>query len=82
MIVQEWIKSFAIFWYILVFGGYIMVPKLFKLWKRSAMVGSIVVVGVLIYFVLLHLVCDLKAAQMNVEQSDLGTYALQVQTGL
>ena len=36
----------------------------------------IVVVGVL-----LHFVCDLKATQVNMQQSNSGTYALGVQTG-
>ena len=29
---KEWVKSFAIFWYILVCGVYITWPKQFKLW--------------------------------------------------
>ena len=59
--------SFAIFWYLLLCGTYIMWPKQSKLWKVLSMVGSIVVVGVLTYWVLFSTVCELKAAQMNIQ---------------
>ena len=39
-------------------------------------VGSIGVVGVLTLFALLYPMCDLEATQMNVQQSNSGTYAL------
>ena len=51
----------------LVCGVYITWPKKFKLWKESTVLGSIVVVGVLTC-VLLHSVCDFKAAQMNMKR--------------
>ena len=44
-----------------------MWPKQFKLGKVAAVVGSIVVVGVSTRYVLLHTMCDLKAAHMNVQ---------------
>ena len=53
---------------------YIMWVKWFKLWKVPAMVGSIVVIGIYIYIyrthhALFHFICDLKAAQINMQWS-------------
>ena len=50
---------------LLVCGMYIMWLKKFKPWKKPAMVGSIMVVGVLACCTLFHSMCDLKAMQMN-----------------
>ena len=47
--------------------------KQFKPWKLLV-VGSIVVTGVLTR-VLIQSMCDSKAAQMNMQQSNPGTYA-------
>ena len=44
------------------------------------MVGSLVVVGALARYALLHCECDLKATHMNLLY-DSGTYAPRVQTG-
>ena len=44
-------------------------PKQFKLWQVPAVFSSIVVVGALTHCALLHSVCDLKAAQMNMQSS-------------
>ena len=53
-------------------------PKQFKLWQLPTVVGSIVLLGVLTHCILLHSMCDLKPAQMNVQLSNSETYALQV----
>ena len=45
---------------------YIMLPKQFNPWEVLAVIGSIVVVGVLTRCALLHSVCDFK---MNVQHS-------------
>ena len=50
-------------------GMSIMSSKQFKSWKVSAVVGSIIVVGVLTYCTLLHFESDLKDAQINLQQS-------------
>ena len=50
----EWVKNFALFWYILVSGFYITWPKQFKTWK------GLVVVGILTHTALFHF----KVAQM------------------
>ena len=60
-------KFCNIFGNVLVCGVYIMWPKQFKVWKVPTVVGSIVVVGVLTSYALLYLMCDLKAAQMNMQ---------------
>ena len=44
------------------------ISKHFKLWKVPAVVG-IIIVGILIKYVLVHFMCDLKAVQMNVQWS-------------
>ena len=43
-----WVKSFAIFYYVLVYGAYTTWPKQFKPWKVDVVIGSIVVVGTLL----------------------------------
>ena len=48
---------------------FIMLLKLFKLWKLPTVVGSIMLVGVLTCCALLHLMCDLKPTKMNVQCS-------------
>ena len=53
----------------LVYGMYISQLKQFKLWKVSAVVGSIVIDGALTCYALLLCVCDLKTAQMNMQYS-------------
>ena len=53
----------------LVCGTYISWLKQFKRWKVPTVVGSIEVVGILTCCALLHLVCDLKTAQVNVQYS-------------
>ena len=53
----------------LVCSTYITLPKQFKPWKIPAVVGSIVVVGVLTSGALLQSKCDMKAIQMNVQCS-------------
>ena len=62
----RWVKRFEIFCYMLVCG---MRLKQFKLWKVLAVVGSIMVVDVLTCHALLRSICDLKAAQMNMQHS-------------
>ena len=64
-----WIKSFTIFWYMLVSSMHIMQPKQFKSQKLSAMIGSIMVVGAVTCCVFLHSMCNLKATKMNVQYS-------------
>ena len=67
--ILEWIKSFAIFWYMLVCGVYITWLEQFKpLWVH-AVVGNIVIVGALTQYALLHFVVNLKAAEMKVKCS-------------
>ena len=65
--ILSWVKSFVIFWYMLVCSMYIKWLKQFKLWKVLTAIGSIVVAGVLTSHALLHFVYDLKAALMNVQ---------------
>ena len=60
------IKTFALFWYMLVCSAYIMWPNQFKV---HTVVGSIVVVGVLACCEMFLSMCDLKAAQMNMQCS-------------
>ena len=48
------------------FGIYITWLKQLKLCKVPALVGSIMVIGVIIHCALLHSLYDLKAVQMNV----------------
>ena len=67
--IQGWVKSFAIFWYVLSYGTYITWLKQFKLWKKPTVVSSIVVVGALTCCVLPHSVSDLTATQMNIQHS-------------
>ena len=54
-----------------VWGAHITWPKPFKRWKVSAVVGSIVAVGVLTRCALLDSLYDLKAAWMNVRRTSL-----------
>ena len=61
------VKSFAIFWYMLVCGTYIMWPKQFKLWERLDMDGSFMKIGALTHRTLFHSMYDLIAAQMIVQ---------------
>ena len=60
------VKSFAIFWCILICNMYI---TWMKLWKVYTIVDSIEVFGVLTCCALLHSMYDLKAAQMNMQCS-------------
>ena len=60
-----WVKSFAIFRYVLVCDAYSSWPK----WKVSAVIVSTMVVGALTRCALLHFLFDLKASQMNVQYS-------------
>ena len=53
-----WVKIFAMIWYVLVCGMYIMRLKQFKLLN---------VVSALTCCALLHSVCNLKATQMNMQ---------------
>ena len=62
---QGCVKSFGMFWYVLVCHMCIVWPKQFK---PLTVVDSIVVVSALTY-TLLHLMCDLKAAQMIAQHS-------------
>ena len=64
-IIKKWVKSFAIFWYVIVRNMYIIWQKQFKLWKIPVMIGSIMVVVMLICYALLHFMWDLKAIKMN-----------------
>ena len=66
--IQRWVKSFIIFWYVLVCNMYIRWLKNFKPWELPAVVTGILVV-VLIHWVLLYSICNLKATQMNVEHN-------------
>ena len=60
---------------------HIMCPKQFKLASIPAVVFSLMVIGALIQSGLLHLMWDLKAAQMNVPCSlNLETYSLWAQS--
>ena len=59
-----WIKSFLY-----------MNMEQFKLLKGLAVVGSVMVDGVLTHCALLHLTCDLKAAKMNVQFSLIWEYS-------
>ena len=61
-------QSLTPFWFVLFCSAYITWPNQFKQWKVLAMVGSIVVVGALSRFSLLHSMRDLKVAQMNVQR--------------
>ena len=64
-----WVKSFTIFWYVLVCDAYIMWLKQFKSLKVPIVVGSIVLVSALTYCALLHFMFDLKASQINEQHS-------------
>ena len=65
----KWVKNCEIFWYVLVYWAYIMWPKQFRPCKLPAVVGNIVVVGVLTCCALLYCVRHLKDAQMNMQHS-------------
>ena len=54
--------------------------KQFKQGEVPTVIDSIVVVGTLKCRALLHSLRDLKAAQMNMKQSNLATFALQIKT--
>ena len=66
-ILLRWVKSFAIFWYVVVFSVYIMWLKQLKLWCVLSVVGSIVVVSASTRCTLFSFVCDLKVALMNMK---------------
>ena len=67
----------------IVCSAYISWPKQFKLWKVLTMVGSILVVGMLTCCALLHSMCELKAAQLNMQHIIISrTSILWVPTGL
>ena len=55
-----WVKSFAMLWYLLIYGPYIARPKQFKPCVIPVVVGSIVVVGALTRCALLHFVFNQK----------------------
>ena len=55
IIERDLVKHFAIFWYVLVCGTYIVWQK-FKWWKVPALVGDIMVVDALRHCTLLHCV--------------------------
>ena len=54
----------ASFWYV-----YIKWLKLFELYKVPTVICSIVVAGMLTWYALLHLIGNLKVAQMNIQCS-------------
>ena len=58
-ILLRWVKSFGIFWYLLVCTIYITWPKL---WEVTTVVDNIMINGTLTHCVPLYSVCDLKAA--------------------
>ena len=58
---------------------YANLKYVYHMTKAVQIVGNIVVNGMVTHCALLHSVCDLKGAQMNI-QSNLGTYALWVWT--
>ena len=64
------VKSFAIFSCVQVCGMYTTMTK--------AVVDNIVLIDVLTHCALLHSVCDLKAVQVNIQQSNLIGYALKI----
>ena len=64
-IILDLIKSFAIFWWVLVCSFYIMWPKSFKLWKVITVIDGVMVVGVLTCCAQ----CDLKAILMIIQWS-------------
>ena len=55
--------------YLLVCSVYVTWLKQCKLWKKSAVVDSIVEVSALTYSALPYYLCNLKAVQMNVQHS-------------
>ena len=67
LVILGWVKSFAIFWNILVCGVYIWWSKQFKPWKILTVVVSIMVDAALTYSALLYFMYDLKIAQMNIQ---------------
>ena len=73
-IVLGWVKSFATLCYVLVMSKAVE--------SSSCGLGSIMVVGVLTCCALLHSLCDLKAAQMNMQCSVIQELMLWVWTGL
>ena len=73
-----WVKSFALFSSVLVCDAHITYPKQFKPWKVQVVVGSIVVVGALTRCALLHFMCNLKVALMNVYECKLPQNAAEV----
>ena len=66
-LLQWWVKSFAIFWYVIACNMYITWTNLFKLRKWPVVIGSIAVGGALTYCALLQSVCYLKTALMNLQ---------------
>ena len=55
----RWIKSFGIFWYVIFCNTYIMRPRQFKPLKVPTVVGR----------VMIYMVCDLKATNMNLQHN-------------
>ena len=60
----KWVKSFAIFWYMFFCSKYITRPNQLKL---PTMISSIMVIGVLTQYALLHSTSGLKDSQMNLQ---------------
>ena len=60
-----WIKGFTIFWYVLDCDMHFTCPKQFNQQKVPTVVGSKVVGTITLCALLLHVMYDFKAAQMN-----------------
>ena len=68
ILLLDWVNFFCYILLPVSFAVYITRPNQFKRWKVSAFVDRKMVLSALILCMLLHSVCDLKAAQMNVER--------------
>ena len=64
---QEWVKSFAIFWYMLIRRVYNTWNKEFKPWEIATIDGSFVIGGALTHSAMLHSMLGLKAIQVNMK---------------